>query len=44
VSIRLGTLDDEPGIRPRFHNFVADAPPWLPVPDDRLERFAEAKR
>jgi hypothetical protein len=44
VSIRLGTLDDEPGIRPRFHNFVADAPPWLPVPDDGLERFAEAKR
>lgn len=43
VSIRLGTLDDDPGIRPQFHNFVADAPPWLPVPDDGLERHAAAK-
>ena len=43
VSIRLGTLDDDPGIRPQFHNFVADAPPWLPVPDDGLPRYEEAK-
>ena len=43
VSIRLGTLDDDPGIRPQFHTFVADAPPWLPVPDDGLERHAAAK-
>lgn len=43
VSIRLGTLDDDPGIRPQFHNFVADAPTWLPVPDDGLERYAAAK-
>lgn len=38
VSIRLGTLDDDPGIRPQFHNYVADAPPWLPVPDDGIPR------
>ena len=43
VSIRLGTLDDDPGIRPTFHNFVADAPAWLPVPDDGLERHAAAR-
>lgn len=44
VSIRLGTLDDDPGIRPSFHNFAADAPAWLPVPDDDgLERYAAAK-
>lgn len=43
VSIRLGTLDDDPGIRPQFHNFCADAPAWLPVPDDGLERHAAAK-
>jgi hypothetical protein len=43
VSIRLGTLDDDPGIRPQFHNFVADAPAWLPVPDDGLERHDAAK-
>jgi hypothetical protein len=41
VSIRLGTLDDDPGIRPQFHNFAADAPPWLPVPTgDGLPRYA----
>lgn len=43
VSIRLGTLDDDPGLRPQFHTFVADAPPWLPVPDDGLERY-DARR
>lgn len=43
VSIRLGTLDDDPGISPQFHNYVADAPPWLPVPDDGLERYAATK-
>jgi hypothetical protein len=43
VSIRLGTLDDDPGIRPQFHNFVADAPAWLPVPDDGLPRYDLAK-
>lgn len=39
VSIRLGTLDDDPGIRPDFHTYVADAPPWLPMPDDGLPRY-----
>jgi hypothetical protein len=43
VSIRLGTLDDDPHIRPQFHNFVGDAPPWLPVPDDGLPRYAASK-
>jgi hypothetical protein len=43
VSIRLGTLDDDPCIRPQFHNFVADAPAWLPVPDDGLPRYDLAK-
>jgi hypothetical protein len=43
VSIRLGTLDDDPGISPQFHNFVADAPAWLPVPDDGLPRYEAAK-
>jgi hypothetical protein len=28
VSIRLGTLDDDPGIRPGYHSFAADTPPW----------------
>jgi hypothetical protein len=40
ASIRLGTLDDDPGIAPQFHNHVDDAPPWLAVPDDGLPRYA----
>ena len=43
VSIRLGTLDDDPGIAPQFHNFAADAPAWLAVGDDGLPRYEAAK-
>ena len=43
VSIRLGTLDDDPGIVPQFHTFVADAPAWLAVPDDGLPRYDAAR-
>jgi ADP-ribosyl-[dinitrogen reductase] hydrolase len=43
VSIRLGTLDDDPAIRPSFHTFAADAPPWLPVADDGLARYDAAR-
>ena len=39
VSIRLGTLDDDPGIRPQTHSFASDAPAWAPVPDDGLPRY-----
>jgi hypothetical protein len=40
VSVRLGTLDEDPGIRPQYHSFAADAPPWLPIAEDGLPRFA----
>lgn len=43
VSIRLGTLDEHPGVVPTFRNFVPDAAPWLPVPDDGLPRYAAAR-
>ena len=39
VSIRLGTLDDDPQIRPQFHNYVGGAPAWLPLCDDGLPRY-----
>jgi hypothetical protein len=39
VSIRLGTLDDDPGIRPQYHSFAADVPPWDRFPDDGLPRY-----
>lgn len=41
VSVRLGVLDEDPGVRPSAHQFAAYAPPWSPVPDDGLPRFDE---
>jgi hypothetical protein len=42
VGVRLGTLDDDPGVRPRAHQFVAYAAPWEPIPDDGLPRHPES--
>ena len=41
VAIRLGCLDQDPGIRPQAHQFVAYASPLEPLPDDGLPRFPE---
>jgi hypothetical protein len=41
VAIRMGALDEDPGIRPSAHQFTIYAPAWAPVPDDGLPRFAE---
>ena len=38
-SIRLGSLDGDPGIRPEFHLFVASRAPWDELPDDGLPCF-----
>jgi hypothetical protein len=43
ISIRLGAFDDDPGVRPSYHQFVAYAAPWEPLPDDGLPRFAERR-
>ena len=43
VSVRLGAFDGDPGIRPAYHQFVADAAPWQEIPDDGLPRFAERR-
>jgi hypothetical protein len=43
VSIRLGTLDDDPGVRPSYHQYVAYAAPWEPLPDDGLPRYDERR-
>ena len=42
-SIRMGAFDEDPGIRPSYHQFVAYAAPWEPIPDDGLPRFPEAR-
>jgi len=41
VSIRLGALDDDPGIRPQYHSFVGSRASWDAIPDDGLPRFDE---
>jgi hypothetical protein len=38
VSIRLGSLDGDPGIRPQFHTFVDSRAPWDEITDD-LPRY-----
>jgi hypothetical protein len=42
-GVRLGALDGDPGVRPSYHQFVAYAAPWEPIPDDGLERHPEAR-
>ncbi len=39
VGLRLGSVDGDPGVRPRWHQFTADASPWHPIPDDGLPRY-----
>jgi hypothetical protein len=36
----LGTLDDDPGVKPAFHVFVGNKAPWHDSTDD-LPQFAE---
>jgi len=42
-SIRLGTFDSDPGVRPSYRQFVAYAASWEPIPDDGLPRFPESR-
>lgn len=39
VVIPAGGFDDDPGVRPIAHMFVADKAPWVELPDDGLPRF-----
>jgi hypothetical protein len=41
--VRFGAFDADPGVRPDARQFVAYAPPWAPIPDDGLPRFAERR-
>jgi hypothetical protein len=41
ISVRMGALDEDPGIRPSAHQFTDFAAPWEPIPDDGLPRFPE---
>jgi hypothetical protein len=39
VSIRFGTLDGDPGVRPQYHSQTDSAAPWDELPDDGLPRY-----
>jgi hypothetical protein len=39
MSVRLGVLDGDPGVRPEFHQHVASAPLWAVIPEDGLPRY-----
>jgi hypothetical protein len=43
ISIRLGSLDGDPQIRPQFHTYVASRAPWDELPDDGLPRYDAGK-
>jgi hypothetical protein len=43
VSVRMGTFDGDPGVRPSYRQFVAYAAPWEPIPDDGLPRHPERR-
>lgn len=40
VGVRFGALHGDPGIRPRWRQWLSSAPDWVPIPDDGLPRFA----
>jgi hypothetical protein len=43
VGVRLGAFDEDPGIRPTVHQYVAYAAAWEPIPDDGLPRYPERR-
>jgi hypothetical protein len=40
VSVRCGTLRQDPGVRLAYHAFVASKAPWIEIDDD-LPQFAD---
>jgi hypothetical protein len=42
-GVRLGTFDEDPRIRPQWHQFVTYAASWEPIPDDGLPRYPEGR-
>ena len=42
VSIRMGSFDDDPGIRPQFHTFVDCRASWDTITDD-LPQYSERR-
>ena len=43
IGVRMGVLDEDPGVRPSARQFVAYAASWEPIPDDGLPRYPERR-
>jgi hypothetical protein len=43
AGVRLGLLDQDPGVHPAYRQYTAYAAAWEPIPDDGLPRYPEAK-
>jgi hypothetical protein len=43
IGVRMGSFDNDPGVRPSVRQFVAYAAVWEPLPADGLPRFAESR-
>ena len=41
-SVRMGALDEDPGLTPKHRQYVAYAATWERIPDDGVPRFEEA--
>ena len=44
VGVRFGALHGDPGIEPRWRQWIESAPDWAPIPDDGLPRFPARAR
>ncbi len=40
LHLRVGTLDDDPGVKPMFHMFVGSKAPWFEITDN-LPQYQE---
>jgi hypothetical protein len=43
VAVRMGTFDEDPGVRPSYRQFISYAASWEPIPDDGLARYPERR-
>ncbi len=43
VTVRLGAIEGDPGIRPKYHQHTDTAAVWQDLPDDGLPRYGQAR-
>jgi hypothetical protein len=43
IAVRIGVLHADPGIAPRWRQWLESVPAWMTVPDDDLPRFMQRR-